>query len=376
MQAKLVLEDGTVFAGRAFGSPGEQAGEVVFNTTMTGYQEVLTDPSYRGQIVVMTCPHIGNVGVNPDDAESAAGPQAQGFVVRELSPMRSNFRAQEDLDAYFRRHGVLGIEGIDTRALTRHLRVRGSMIGVLSTQELDEATLGRRAREAPRMEGSDLVRTVTCRTPHAWTEGPAGDWAPAIPRPDGRRFRVAAVDYGVKSSLLRYLVASGCEVTVFPATTSGADLLAHKPEGVFLSNGPGDPAALPYAVAAVRAVVERGLPVYGVCLGHQILGLALGARTYKLKFGHHGGNHPVQDLRTGRVAITAQNHGFAVDPDSLAGTGLEVTHKNLNDGTVEGVRHTSAPAFSVQYHPEAAPGPHDSLPLFDLFLAALRQRQA
>ncbi|MBI3269837.1 MAG: glutamine-hydrolyzing carbamoyl-phosphate synthase small subunit [Planctomycetes bacterium] len=375
MLAKLALEDGTVFPGRAYGASGEETGEVVFNTTMGGYQEVLTDPSYRGQIVVMTCPHIGNVGVNAADAESERGPQAEGFVAREFSRVRSNFRSEEDLEAYFRRHGVLGLEGIDTRALTRHLRVVGSLIGVLSTQELDDQRLVEKARRAPRMEGSDFVREVTCREARDWTQGPDATWAPALRRRGDVPYRVAAVDYGVKSSLLRFLVGSGCQVRVFPATATADELLASQPEGVFLSNGPGDPAALPYAVEATRKVVERRVPVFGVCLGHQILGLALGARTYKLKFGHHGGNHPVQDVRTGRVAITAQNHGFAVDAETLAGTGLEMTHRNLNDGTLEGMRHASLPAFSVQYHPEASPGPHDSLGLFEHFVDEMQARR-
>jgi carbamoyl-phosphate synthase small subunit len=365
MRAKLALEDGTVLTGTSFGHPGEKAGEVVFNTAMSGYQEILTDPSYKGQIVTMTYPLIGNYGVNAEDVEHAH-PWVEGFVVREASRIRSNFRSTEDLDAYLRRHRIVGITGVDTRALTKRIRERGALRGIVSAEDVDDARLVAKARAIPPMEGQDLVPEVTCRSVQRWTEFLRDDALVRSGAPEAR-FRVACVDYGLKYNILRCLVRAGCDVTVFPAKTTGPEILAFKPDGVFLSNGPGDPAAVTYAVDAVREVLGR-VPLFGICLGHQILARACGGRTFKLKFGHHGANHPVQDLSTGRIEITSQNHGFAADPASLAGSGLEVTHVNLNDRTVEGMRHASLPAFSVQYHPEAAPGPHDAHHLFARFI--------
>ncbi len=363
--AFLALEDGTVFEGESFGAAAERAGEVVFNTGMTGYQEILTDPSYRGQIVVMTYPHIGNYGINPEDMESAR-PHVAGFAVREASAVTSNFRSREDLSDFLVRHGVAAISGIDTRALTRHLRTRGVVRGILAAGTHDAAALVARAKASPRLEEQDLVKQVTCAKAAPWKEEapspffhPVGGdgWAPA------RRFKVAALDYGIKTNILRCLADSGCDVTVFPATASAADVLSIRPDGVFLSNGPGDPAQPTYAHACVKGIVGK-VPVFGICLGHQILALAFGAKTYKLKFGHRGSNHPVKDLGTQKVEITTQNHGYAVDPAGLSAAGLDATHVNLNDGTVEGMRHRSLPVFSVQYHPEASAGPHDSMYLF------------
>jgi carbamoyl-phosphate synthase small subunit len=361
----LALEDGTIFRGRAFGALVEGSGEVVFNTALTGYQEVLTDPSYRGQIVAMTAPEIGNVGINPEDLESERA-QVAGFVVRELSPVASNWRAREDLDGFLRRHGIAGIAGIDTRALTRHLRTVGCQMGVISTATADPAALCRKAKAAPRVEGRDLVREVTCAAPYEWTEP---SWRAQHESP---RFHVVAYDFGVKRNILRLLVDSGCRVTVVPAATSARDVLALNPRGIFLSNGPGDPEAVPYAAEATRELLAARRPLFGICLGHQILGLALGGRTYKLKFGHHGANQPVMDLSTTKVEITAQNHNFAVDVDSLAGR-AELTHVNLNDRTVEGMRLVDAPVFSVQYHPEASPGPHDARYLFNRFVRMMEE---
>jgi carbamoyl-phosphate synthase small subunit len=361
--AKLGLEDGTVYTGRGFGAAGEAFGEVVFNTSMTGYQEVLTDPSYKGQIVTMSYPLIGNYGVNPEDHESAR-PQVEGFVVREASRVPSNFRSQESLDDYLRRHGVLGLEGIDTRALVRRLRVRGSMNGVLSTTDLDSASLVAKARAGPSMIGRDLVREVVPQQPFTWSEGftcPLVTYLP--PRP--ATHYVVALDYGMKHNILRCLVQVGCRVTVLPGTARAADVLAHKPDGIFLSNGPGDPAAVTYAIDTLKELVGKK-PIFGICLGHQLLGLALGAKTFKLKFGHRGANQPVLDLRSRRVEITTQNHGFAVSMDDLPAE-LEPTHVNLNDHTLEGMRHRQVPLFSVQYHPEASAGPHDSGYLFEEF---------
>jgi carbamoyl-phosphate synthase small subunit len=363
--AMLALADGTIFRGTAFGADGETVGEVVFNTSLTGYQEILTDPSYRGQLVAMTCPEIGNVGVNREDVESRA-PFVEGFIVKEYWDTPSNWRAEESLGEYLRRHGIVGIHGIDTRALVRRLREAGSQEGVISTGDLDPARLVARAQASPGLVGRDLVKEVTCGAAYDWDEGP---WAlgrgyerPAVPP----RFRVVAYDYGIKRNILRSLVGVGCQVHVVPADTPADAVLARRPDGVFLSNGPGDPDAVPYARAHVAALVGK-VPIFGICLGHQIMGLALGGRTYKLKFGHHGGNQPVKDLRTGKVEITAQNHGFAVDVESLRGLG-EVTHLNLNDRTVEGLAHTSLPLFSVQYHPESSPGPHDARYLFRRFV--------
>ncbi len=369
MTARLALEDGTVLHGRAFGArPGDGggSGEVVFNTAMTGYQEVVTDPSYRGQIVVMTAPQIGNVGWNQEDLESEA-PRAAGFVIRELSGIVSNWRSQASLAQVLEQHGVPGIEGIDTRALTHRLRDGGAMRGLISHDDkLSDRDLVEAVRRTPSMEGLDLVREVTCSQRYGWEEGiwrPPGSRATARPRDK----HVAVYDYGIKRNILRELVEAGCRVTVVPATTSGAEVLALNPDGVFLSNGPGDPAAVTYAVEACRAVLAKKVPLFGICLGHQILGLALGGTTYKLKFGHHGANQPVMDLATRKVEITSQNHGFAVDVDSLRGK-AELSHVNLNDGTVEGMRLSQQSAFSVQYHPEASPGPHDANYLFARFM--------
>jgi carbamoyl-phosphate synthase small subunit len=362
--AILALADGTTFAGTAFGAEGETGGEVVFNTAMTGYQEILTDPSYHQQLVAMTYPEIGNVGVNDEDVESAHAFVA-GFIVKEYWDPPSNWRARRSLGAYLAAHGVVGIAGIDTRALVRHLRVHGAQEGIISTTDLDPARLVARARERPGLVGRDLVREVTCDAPYDWTEPP---WriggAPAPAAAAGPL--IVAYDFGIKYNILRSLVGAGCRVRVVPAGTTAADVLAARPDGVFLSNGPGDPDAVPYALDNVAALVGR-VPIFGICLGHQILGLALGGRTFKLKFGHHGANHPVLDLTTRKVEITAQNHGFAVDVDSLKGR-AELSHVNLNDRTVEGLAHTREPLFSVQYHPEASPGPHDAAYLFRRFL--------
>jgi carbamoyl-phosphate synthase small subunit len=379
MNAILALEDGTTYRGVAAGAAGEATGEVVFNTSMTGYQEVLTDPSYAGQIVTMTAPLIGNYGVSPGDAESQA-PQVAGFVIREASPVASNWRASGTLRDYLVEHNIVAIADIDTRALTRVLRSAGVMRGVIATGQVDPEALVARAKAIPPMEGTDLVRGVTCAEAFEWRSraSAAGDadqlefGAPPRARAS-RRLRVAAYDYGIKFNILRRLDAHGCDVTVFPASAPPSDLLAIGPDGIFLSNGPGDPAALPYAVEHVRHLLDADLPMFGICLGHQVMGLALGARTYKLKFGHRGANHPVKDLATGVVEITSQNHGFAIDQDSLPST-TALTHLNLYDRTVEGFRHTSRPIFSVQYHPEASPGPHDADYLFGRFLEAMEQR--
>jgi carbamoyl-phosphate synthase small subunit len=373
MDAVLALENGSWWHGKSAGALGEAGGEVVFNTSMTGYQEVLTDPSYAGQIVTMTCPEIGNYGVADEDIESR-GAQVAGFIVRSESPMASNWRADGTLGEYLETNGIVAISDIDTRALTRLLRSAGVMRGVIATGRPDPAELVARARELPRMEGADLVRGVTCPEPFDYvpTGGDEG-FVVAPERLATRPLRIAAYDFGMKWNILRRFAAYGCQVRVFPASTPASDLLATGPDGVFLSNGPGDPAALDYAVANARELVTSDLPVFGICLGHQILGLAMGARTFKLKFGHRGANHPVKDLRTSRVEITSQNHGFAVDPDALPHD-VEVTHLNLYDGTIEGLRHTSRPVFCVQYHPEASPGPHDADYLFARFLEEMERR--
>ena len=362
--ALLVLRDGRVFRGGALGAPGETWGEVIFNTAMSGYQEVLTDPSYRGQIVAMTYPMIGNYGLNDEDVESRR-PWVNGFVVKEASSYPSSWRGRIGLDDYLRRHGIVGIQGIDTRALTRHLRDGGAQDGIISSTETDLEELRTRARALPSLVGRDLVSEVTSQTSFTWKEGA---WDPRLgyTAPAPGRFRVIAYDSGIKLNILRQLASSGCEVTVVPASTSAAAVLERKPDGVFLSNGPGDPEGVPYLIESVRGLLGR-VPIFGICLGHQVLGLAAGGRTYKLSFGHHGANHPVKDLATGRVEITSQNHGFAVDPASLTASGWEPSHVNLNDGTCEGLRHREWPVFSVQYHPEASPGPHDANYLFARF---------
>lgn len=376
MNAVLALENGTWYRGTAAGAKGVARGEVVFNTSMTGYQEVLTDPSYTGQIVTMTAPQIGNYGVATEDVESA-GPNVAGFVMRDASPMASNWRAQGTLRDYLADNGVVAITGIDTRALTRVLRTAGVMRGVIGTGHVDPEELVAEAGRVTPMAGHDLVRTVTCAEPFDWP-GDATGLEPEefrLPplRRAGRPLRIAAYDFGMKRNILRRLAAHGCQVRVFPASASAADLLATEPDGVFLSNGPGDPAAVPYAVEAASAVLQADIPVFGICLGHQILAQAMGGTTYKLKFGHRGANHPVKQVSTGQVEITSQNHGFSVDPASLPDD-VEVTHLNLYDGTVEGLRHVSHPAFCVQYHPEASPGPHDADYLFSLFLDEMERR--
>ena len=372
--AFLALADGTVFEGSAFGAQGEAVGEIVFNTSLTGYQEILTDPSYTGQIVTMTYPEIGNVGVNTEDVESRQ-PFVEGFVVKEYWERPSNWRAQKSLAAYMREHDIVGIQGIDTRALVRRIRDGGAQQGVISTRDLDAKRLVEKAQAAPSLVGRDLVKEVTCREPYDWSQGywelESGYRQQGTGHAPEPRFSVVAYDFGVKFNILRHLVEAGCRVRVVPAHTPAAEVLGLKPDGVFLSNGPGDPDALPYAKENIAALVGK-VPLFGICLGHQILGLALGGQTYKLKFGHHGGNQPVMDLATRKVEITAQNHGFCVDVDSLQER-AEVTHLNLNDRTVEGLRHTQEPLFSVQYHPESSPGPHDADYLFRRFTALMEQ---
>jgi carbamoyl-phosphate synthase small subunit len=357
--AMLALADGTVFRGRSFGAEGERDGEVVFNTSMMGYPEVLTDPSYRGQMVCMTYPLIGNYGITEEDFESRRV-FLSGFLVKECSRIASNWRSRQPLDAFLREQDILGIEGIDTRRLVKHIREAGAMVGVLSTEDLDEKRLVEKAAAAPGLEGRDLVREVTVAESYAWTE-PLPGTSPPPPR-----FRVVALDYGIKYNILRGLVSFGCAVTVVPASTTAEEVLALDPDGIFLSNGPGDPAALPGIVAEVKKLLGKK-PIFGICLGHQILGQAYGGTTSKLKFGHHGGNQPVMRLDTRQVEISSQNHGFVVNESSIREHPVEVTHVNLNDRTVEGLAHREWPVFSVQYHPEAAPGPHDSRYLFERF---------
>ncbi len=371
--ALLALEDGGVYRGQGFGAEGDCEGEVVFNTSLTGYQEILTDPSYKGQIVTMTAPLIGNYGINAEDAEAERA-WVEGFVVRELSPVASNFRSTEDLHGFLLRSGVVAIEGIDTRALTKRIREKGALRGVVSTAQLDAATLVDRAKAVPHMEGRDLVAEVTRQREARWTE--AASAARFQPEPDdvcGPVFDLTVVDYGAKWNILRNLISAGFRVRVVPADADLATVLAGDPDAVFLSNGPGDPAVLTYAQDLARGVIARGVPLFGICLGHQIIAHALGGRTFKLPFGHHGGNHPVRDIATCRVEITAQNHGFAVHPDIFESGAVQLTHENLNDGTVEGLRHRDLPVMSVQHHPEAAPGPHDSLYLFRRFHDELRR---
>lgn len=357
MKALLVLEDNTVWEGSAIGAAGHTHGEVVFNTSMTGYQEMLTDPSYAGQILTLTYPLIGNYGITENDTESRRV-QVSGFVVREMCETPSNWRSEIPLRQYLEQHNIVGIQGVDTRALTRHLRVRGVMMGTVTTDETAEAALAR-LRQAPDYRKIDFVRQVTTPETYTWEKA-------TYPTDVEPRYHVVAVDCGLKYNILRSLRSLGCRITVVPCTTPTADILAYKPDGVLLSPGPGDPALLEYVVSNVRPLLGR-LPVLGICLGNQLVGCALGGKTFKLKFGHRGGNHPVKDLTTGRVYITSQNHGFALDPDSL-GNGAEVTHINLNDGTVEGIRHVEKGVFTVQYHPEASPGPRDSFYLFEKFV--------
>jgi carbamoyl-phosphate synthase small subunit len=370
-KAKLALEDGAVFTGRSFGATGISEGEVVFNTSMTGYQEILTDPSYKGQIVTMTYPLIGNYGINQQDVESRQ-PHVAGFVVKELSPIASNYRADLSLDEYLNQNKIVGIEGIDTRALTRRLRIGGAMRGILSTEILDDAKLTDRARQAAAMEGADWVQAVKPSREYGWDEG-QGDWRLGkVQRGDG--LHVVALDCGAKQNILRNLVERGIKVTVLPPDVTVEEILKHHPDGLFVSNGPGDPAVLDYAVKPIQGALGK-VPIFGICLGHQLLGRAIGATTYKLKFGHRGANQPVKNLDTGRVEITSQNHGFAVDRQSLESRGGVVTHVNLNDQTVEGFRHQTLPVFCVQYHPEASPGPHDAAYLFDAFVEMMKTKK-
>jgi carbamoyl-phosphate synthase small subunit len=366
--AKLALEDGTLFTGTAFGAVGANAGEVVFNTSLSGYQEILTDPSYKGQIVTMTYPQIGNYGI-ADEADYESGqPQVEGFIIKELSPIDSNFRSVETLDAYLKRYNIPGIAGIDTRALVRKLRIQGALKGIICTdQQLvkDDAELVKRANAWPGMAGLDLVKVVAPAKAYAW-EANKGDWAQLKDSREAAGCNVVAIDCGLKRNILRNLAQSGGRVTVVPASATAEEILSHKPDGVFVSNGPGDPEPIHYVQESLKKLIGKK-PIFGICLGHQLLGLSMGATTYKLKFGHRGGNQPVRNTGTGKVEITSQNHGFAVDPESLRKRGGEPTHINLNDNTLEGFRHTSEPVFAVQYHPEASPGPHDATYLFDCF---------
>ena len=370
--AILVLEDGSVFNGRAIGADGHTVGEVVFNTAMTGYQEILTDPSYSRQIVTLTYPHIGNTGVNAEDEESAAIHVA-GLVIRDLPLLVSNFRSERSLDAYLEDHGVVGIAEVDTRRLTRVLREKGAQNGCIMAGEVDEEQALAAARAFPGLKGMDLAKEVTTGQPYTWSEGTwrLGEGHARLD-PQGVRFHVVAYDYGIKRNILRMLADRGCRLTVVPAKTPAAEVLAMSPDGVFLSNGPGDPEPCDYAIAAIREIVDSGIPTFGICLGHQLLGLASGASTVKMKFGHHGANHPVQDLASGAVMISSQNHGFAVDEASLPDN-LRATHKSLFDGSLQGIHRTDRPAFSFQGHPEASPGPHDVAPVFDHFIELMEQ---
>ena len=373
MQATLALEDGMWYRGVAAGAAGEAQGEVVFNTSMSGYQEILTDPSYSGQIVTMTCPEIGNYGVSAEDVESR-GVRAAGFVIRQESPVASNWRAEGTLREYLTRQQIVAIAGIDTRDLTRRLRSAGVMRGIIATGAgVDPDALVARAGRIRKMEGADLVREVTTEAPFDWPREDAGEFAVAPGSRARRRLRIAAYDFGMKWNILRRLTAHNCDVRVYPATTPAAEVLATRPDGVFLSNGPGDPAPLSYAIDNARTIVAANVPTFGICLGHQVLGLALGGSTFKLKFGHRGGNHPVKKLDTGRIEITSQNHGFTVDAATLPAD-VMVTHVNLYDQTVEGLRHRTRPVFSVQYHPEASPGPHDADYLFTDFIELIEGR--
>ncbi|MFC1668545.1 glutamine-hydrolyzing carbamoyl-phosphate synthase small subunit [Chlamydiota bacterium] len=365
-KAYIVLEDGTSFSGISFGAHGERTGEVVFNTSMTGYQEILTDPSYKGQLVTMTYPLIGNYGVNSDDVESIK-PQVEGFIVKEYSKIYSNWRGTQSLGDYLKEHNIIGIEDIDTRALTRHIRVAGAMKAVLSTVSDDIEILTKKAQESPGLIRRDLVKEVTCEKPYHWNSSKF-----SVTKKEGKRFRIAAIDCGIKFEMLRILEEHDCDVMVFPAHATTVEILDYNPHGILLSNGPGDPAGVPYVVETIKTFIDR-IPLFGICLGHQLLGLALGGKTYKLKFGHRGANHPVKDLKTGKINITSQNHGFCVDSNSLDNDDIEISHINLNDQTLEGIRHKNYPLFSVQYHPEASPGPHDAQYLFNEFFDMIQK---
>jgi len=385
MKALLVLEDGTVFNGFSFGASGMRFGEVVFNTSLTGYQEILTDPSYKGQIVTMTYPLIGNCGINYEDIESRQ-PFVEGFVVKECSKLASNWRSRKDLSEYLKENNILGIEGIDTRALTRHIRLQGSIKAVISTEDFDEKSLIEKAKASPGLTGVDLVKEVTSDKPYDWFETTLEPAAYSSFKGEDsskqkeKQLKVVVIDCGVKFNILRILVSYGCEVVVVPANTSAKQILAHKPNGLMISNGPGDPAAVPYVAQTIKELIEKQkkndfrLPMMGICLGQQILGLAMSGKTHKLKFGHHGGNHPVKDLATGKVYISVQNHGFCLDIGSLNKDEIEITHINLNDQTLEGIRHKKLPIFSVQFHPECSPGPHDTEYLFENFISMMEGR--
>ncbi|MCB4792075.1 MAG: glutamine-hydrolyzing carbamoyl-phosphate synthase small subunit [Elusimicrobia bacterium] len=359
-KAKIALENGVVFEGSSFGAEGERDGEVIFNTSMSGYQEILTDPSYKGQIVAMTYPLIGNYGVNTEDVESGRV-SVDGFVVKEASRLTSNWRSKQDLSEYLKENSIIGLEGIDTRALTRSIRLKGALKAVISTEDLNDKSLIRKAQESPGLVGRDLVKLVTCDKPYLWNKK--------------GKYKVAAIDSGIKLNILRELEKNNCQVHVFPAKTSVEKILDIKPHGLFLANGPGDPSAVQYLVKTVKQLIGR-IPIFGICLGQQMLGLALGGKTYKLKFGHHGGNHPVKDLRTGKIYITAQNHGFCVDINSLNKNDIEITHMNLYDNTLEGFRHKKLPIFCVQFHPEASPGPHEAEYLFKEFTDLMEKKSA
>jgi carbamoyl-phosphate synthase small subunit len=373
MQAILALEDGKVFRGKGYGAKGECHGEVVFNTSITGYQEIFTDPSYCGQIVVLTNPEIGNYGTNDDDSESTR-PYIEGLIVREFSRVSSNWRSQQVADEYLEQFKVPVLADIDSRALVRHLRDHGVMRGVISTLETDPEKLIAKARSIPKMDGTDLAKVVSTKHTYLWEKGDRSHLPDEVVgvKDVPERFHVVAYDFGIKHNILKKLRGEGCKVTVVPAQTPAEDVLALKPSGVFLSNGPGDPEPCTYAVDNIRRLMGR-LPIFGICLGHQLTGLALGGKTFKLKFGHHGGNHPVKQLQTGKIEITAHNHNFAVDPDSLPMSEVELTHVDLNDSTLEGLRHKNLPLFSVQYHPEASPGPHDSHYLFKDFVKMMEE---
>jgi carbamoyl-phosphate synthase small subunit len=370
-KAILALADGLVFEGHSFGAEGETSGEIVFNTSMTGYQEILTDPSYKGQIVTMTYTQIGNYGVNEEDVESAK-PYAEGFIVKEYIDFPSNWRKSKSLHEYLKGRGIVGIQGIDTRALTRHLRDFGAQPGVISTNDSAPESLAAKAKALPKMSGLDLTKDVTCKQTYQWNEG---DWdlEKGYAKKTSSTYKVVAYDYGIKRNILRLLTSAGCDVTVVPAATSADEVLAMKPDGVFLSNGPGDPEPVTYAIENIKKLLGKK-PLFGICLGQQLLGLALGGKTYKLKFGHHGGNQPIMDLTTRKVEIAAENHGFAVDMDTVKDQ-VVMTHVNLNDNTCEGFQHKTLPAFCVQYHPEASPGPHDSRYLFARFIEMMAKHK-